>query len=524
MLTALASIIIPLVLLVLLRMPARYGMPVATLAVALLGSAVWGISGQVLVASSLQGIHRAGTIIWILLGALAFLYVMQHTGSIERIKQGFMKVSADMRVQTVLVAFALVSIIEGVSGFGTPAAIAVPLLLALGFRPLTAVVLALMGDSVATSFGALGTPLSVGLSNVEGANLTNIGNTLTIVDSLFAVILPLVLTIVLVLWFGRKSDRRQDIVEILPWTLLVGASYAITAFLGSRLIGIEFTSVVSGAVALIVAVLTARWKIWIPKNVWRHHARAEEQIVRHQQPTMSLGLAGLPYVLIIMLLLVQRTLPIAKDFSQSVLNLSWNGILGFENISSVWYLLYSPGTILLLVAVLTLVLHGVKWRVVAKSSRETMRATGLATLALVPTLIMVQIFANSGLNDNGLLSMPNYIAKSFAEALGPIWLAVAPLLGTLTAFITGSSTVSSLTIAQIQYGVAVQLNLPTDLALAQQISGANAGNVIAIHNVVAASAVAGMHHQEGRVIRHTMPVVLIYLTCTVIVSLLVLIF
>lgn len=517
LLTAFSAIILPLVLIVVLRMPARRAMIISALAVALLGSVVWGMGGIELAASALQGAHRAVTILWILLGAILFLYTMQSTGAVERIKQGFMKISPDMRVQTVIVAFGFVAMIEGVSGFGTPAAIAVPLLIALGFRPMASVVLALMGDSAPTSFGAVGTPILVGLGNVAQADKSQVGMNLAMIDSLFALVLPLGLVVVLVLWFGRKSERWRDIWEILPWALTVGLVYAITAIVSSRIVGIEFTSILSGAVALSFAIATSRFGILTPKNIWRHHAAEEEREIVYAEPTNSLVKAWLPYVLVVGLLLVQRVIPVVREFLTNIADTSWNNILGFEQVSSAWAILMSPGTVLCLVALVAAVMYRQSRQDFRKSLDQTARTVALSALALVPTLVMVQIFVNSGLNSSGLVSMPNYIAHAFAEYLAPIWVMASPIIGTLTAFIMGSSTVSTLTMSPVQASVAAQLGIPIDMAMAQQISGANAGNIIAIHNVVAAATVAGLHHQEYRIIRHTMPMVGVYLLCSILV-------
>ena len=526
LLVAFSAIVIPLVLIVFLRVPAKYSMPISALAVALFGVTVWGMSDSAVAASGLQGIHRAATIIWILAGALLFLYVMQKTGAMLRIKQGFFRITTDMRVQVVLVAFGFVAIIEGVSGFGTPAAIAVPLLVALGFHPLSSVVLALIGDSVPTSFGALGTPLTVGLSNIPddtGRLLGDVAGKIVVIDSLYAVVLPVLLVAVLVVAFGRKSERRKDIVEVLPWTLAMGGVYAATAFAAQKLLGFEFTSVVAGVVTLLAGVVTARYNILQPKTPWRHHAMEEDENI-DDKPTMPLVKAWLPYGLIVGLLLVQRLVPAVRDISQTVLDWSWENIFGFATIASQWHVLYSPGTTLLVVAVVTACI----FPGVVSTMTDALRHTGktvLATgIALVATLVMVQVFANSGINEHGLSSMPVYIAESLAHALGPVWLAVAPFLGTIAAFIMGSSTISTLTMSPVQFGVASQLGIPVDIAMAQQVSGANAGNIIAIHNTVAALAVSGLHHQEWRAIRHTLPAVGVYLLCTVTLSLVVMAF
>lgn len=523
LLVAFAAIVIPLFLLVVLRIPAKYAMTVAALSVALLGATVWGMGGQVLLASSFQGLHRALTIIWILTGALLLLYVMQKTGAMDRIKHGFFKVSPDMRVQVVLIAFAFVAILEGVSGFGTPAAITVPLLVALGFRPMASVVLALAGDSVPTTFGALGTPLLIGLSNVP-----NYGDTLiqsvamktAIIDSLFGVLLPLILTITLITWFGRKRERMRDIGEILPWSLLVGASYVIATIAAVIFLKVEFASVLGGISALLVGIVTAKHGILQPQQTWRHHAATDKKTIKLKQPNMSLFRAWLPYGLVIGLLFIQRSIPLISDFSQSFADASWINILGIENISSQWQVLYSPGSVLMFGAIISALMFRKRLATLVSAARATLKSVATASIALGATLVMVQMFVNSGYNSNQFEAMPVYIAEVLAATFGSIWLSVAPFLGMIAAFIMGSSTVSTLTLAPVQQSAALSAGLPPDVVLAQQISGANAGNSIAVHNVVAASTVSGLHHQEGRIIRHTLPVALFYCVCTVLMTLL----
>ncbi len=514
LLAALSAIAVPLILVALFRLPARIGMPISAVCVALVALFIWKMPESALVASTLQGAHRALTILWILVGALLLLNVLRRTGALERIKRDFHALSPDMRVQAVLVAFAFVCLVEGVSGFGTPAAIAVPILLALGFRPLAAVVLALAGNAVATSFGAVGTPLLVGLENVPDINdqmIREVGQLITSGDLLVGLLLPTGLASVLIIFFGRKERRLRDILEILPWTLTVGAVYSGSALALPWLIGPEFVSIISASLALIIGALLAGRGWLLPAQVWRHHTNEEAIDLLPDNKRMNSFKAWLPYILVIAILLVQRAVPSIKTWSQSVLDLSWHSILGFEQISSAWTVLLSPGTVLIIVALVALWIG----RTNPRQLKETFGSVGkgilISALALVPTLMMVQIFINSGINDDGLLSMPAYIGHELASLFGSYWLAAAPPLGTITAFITGSSTVSTLTMAPVQFEIASQAGLPENLVLAAHISGSNAGNMIAIHNVVAASVVAGLAHREGSIIRRILPITGVYL-------------
>ena len=141
-LLALIAIVLPLVLLMVFRLPARTTMIISMLVVAAIAFAVWQMTPLALGASALQGTHRALTIGLILFGAITLVKTMQATGAMDRIKLGLHAISPDMRVQTIVVAFSFIALLEGMSGFGTPAIIAAPLLMVLGFRPIAAAVLA----------------------------------------------------------------------------------------------------------------------------------------------------------------------------------------------------------------------------------------------------------------------------------------------------------------------------------------------------------------------------------------------
>ena len=123
---------------------------------------------------------------------------------------------------------------------------------------------------------------------------------------------------------------------------------------------------------------------------------------------------------------------------------------------------------------------------------------------------MVHVFINSGINAHDLISMPEYIAKNMANTLGPVWLFVAPFLGALGSFITGSATVSTLTFSPIQLNIANSIGADPFIVLAAQIIGAAAGNMICVHNVVAVCAVVNMPGKEGSVIRKTLGPALLY--------------
>lgn len=521
LLAASSAIILPLLLLALFKMSAKYAMSLAALVLAMIALAMWDMSPLAVGASALQGVHRAVTIIWILIGALALLHTVQRTGAVERIREGFMTITEDMRLQAVIVGFAFLSLIEGASGFGTPAVVVAPLLIALGFRPVVAASVALISDTVACTFGAVGTPLIVGLENVStySPELVNeVARLITVFDLMIGSVLPLALVYVLVMWFAKDKHLRnwQHVCAVAPWALMVGVVYSVTSFIVVRLLGVEFAAIIAGSVALVASIASAKYRLLLPhQEVWRDdHSGAtgasRAQRTSDSKASMTLLQAWSPYLFIVVLLLISRTVMPIRDFLLIHIDLSWSNILGFESISSAWQILYSPGTILLLAALLASLVQSRSTTAVMRSLRSSLVVAVGAALALVPTLVMVQIFTNSGINTSGLQSMPVLIGEALAGVAGESWLFVAPLLGGLGAFIAGSATVSNLTMASVQEGAGASADLPLVLVLAMQVLGAVAGNIIAIHNVVAAAAVVGLAHREGYIIRRVLPAAAIY--------------
>ncbi len=521
---ALLAIIVPLVTVVVLRLPARIGMSISAVVVTLAAVLFWQMTGLAVAASVAQAVHRALSILLILFGAILLLKTLEKTGSLAAIKQSFHTISPDMRVQAVLVAFAFVSLMEGISGFGTPAVVAAPILLALGFPPLAAAALALLGDTVGCTFGAVGTPLIVGLENVSlySENLTwLVGAQVAMFDLLIGTLLPLGLTSLLIFSFGNQTRRGKwyALRQIAPWALLVGMTYSVSAFLIVRLIGPEFTAIIAGALALLVGIVTAKRNIWIPQQTWQLSNTANTT----EKPASKLPLwrAWLPYGIVIGLLLLTRTVPTLKQFANSILNASWHGIFGIDSISSSWGMLYSPGTILIIGALVAASLHKKPFTTLRKASLDAAATVIGAMTALVPTLVMVQVFTNSGVNTSGLTAMPIFIGHELAAMFGSIWTVCAPLLGSIGAFIAGSATVSTLTLGPVQESIAGSTGLPIIIVLALHMVGAAAGNIIAIHNVVAVSTVAGLKHKEGYIMRKLIVPMMVYVGVAAMIGLVV---
>ena len=158
---------------------------------------------------------------------------------------------------------------------------------------------------------------------------------------------------------------------------------------------------------------------------------------------------------------------------------------------------------MILAAVLSVWIQKANKNNIKTASITSLKNVKGAALALIPTLALVQIFSNSGLNAGDLDSMPIYLATFLGERLNGIWIILAPFVGELGSFITGSATVSTLTFSPVQYQIAMQYGLNTELILSLQLMGGAVGNMICVHNVVSVSTVVKTEGQEGFIIKKT---------------------
>lgn len=512
-------ILLPFLFLVLLKWGAKKGMFVSSIIFIAVAYVVWGMGIDIIGASIIQGAHKAITILFILFGAIMLLKILTYTGSMEIIKKGFQQISDDKRIQAVIIGVLFVALIEGAAGFGTPAVVAGPLLMTLGFSPISAAVIALIGDSVPVSFGAVGTPVIVGLGNIPGAGAGFFGRIaayITRTDTVMMVLLPTIIVFVLTMNFGKKKELKSTL-EILPWTLMIGGVYAIVAILCAILLGPEFISILTPILTLGVAAITAKNKILLPRNsTWEMKSNDGDKPVKVEEfegviySTKNLILAWVPYLLLVALLIATRVIKPLKAFALTAIDFGIKNIMG-QGIGSSWQVLYSPGAILLIAGLTALGVSTSKSKniILKRSFFDTMGSVKNAAIVLVFTLALVQTFVNSA-NSVVDTSMPSYLSNVLAGIFEQSWIFIAPFLGIIGSFITGSATVSTLTFSSIQYQVSQTVGINSFVVLAMQVIGGAAGNMICIHNVVAAATVVGLVDKEGEIIKKTLPPVLFY--------------
>ncbi|MFY9074371.1 lactate permease [Malaciobacter mytili] len=520
-------IFIAAILLIGLRLPAKKAMPVVYVATALVALFVWEVSFNRVLASTIQGLLITVAVLWIIFGAILLLNTLKHSGAIAVIRQGFNNISPDRRVQVIIIAWLFGSFIEGASGFGTPAAIAAPLLVAIGFPAMAAVMVGMMIQSTPVSFGAVGTPILIGVN--KGLDSEGISSTLqtlgsswdvylqiitsevAIVHAVTGTVIPLFMVVMLTRFFGKNKSWTEGL-SILPFAIFAGLAFTVPYALTGIFLGAEFPSLIGALIGLPIVTFAAKKGFLIPKSTWDFAPKEEWPIhwvskleikldAMSAKVPMSLTKAWIPYVLVAIILVITRVSSEAKAFVSSLI-IPFKNILG-EGLGYTIAPLYLPGGILVFVVLVTFFLHKMEFKELKEAVSESSKVMLGAGFVLIFTIPLVRILINSGVNASGFDSMPVAMANFVATSVGDIYPLFAPMVGALGAFIAGSNTVSNMMLSQFQFGVAEALTISTAFMVALQAVGAAAGNMIAIHNVVAASATVGLLDQEGETLRRT---------------------
>lgn len=527
-LLAFMPIALSAILLIGLHWPAKKAMPVVYTVTAAIAFFAWEMSFNRIVASSIQGLMITIAVLWIIFGAIMLLNTLQHSGAILRIRAGFTNISPDRRVQAIIIAWLFGCFIEGASGFGTPAAIAAPLLVAIGFPAISAVMIGMMIQSTPVSFGAVGTPIIIGVSSgLDKSNLTEqliangssweqflrlITSEVAVGHAIVGTLMPLFMVVMLTRFFGQNKSWKEGF-EIAPFAIFAGLAFTLPYALTGIFLGPEFPSLIGALVGMAIVVPLAKRGFLMPKKAWDFAPKEQwpahwlgkisfKQDNNQANKSMSLTRAWLPYLLVAIILVLSRVSTEFKALLKS-LSFGFSNILGEVGISASVQPLYLPGGILFFVCILTLFLHQMKFKQVVDAAKQSTTTLVGAGFVLIFTIPMVRILINSGVNGADLAAMPVAMASFVAQTFGDLYPLFAPSIGALGAFIAGSNTVSNMMLSQFQFEVANALSVSGALLVALQAIGAAAGNMIAIHNVVAASATVGLLGQEGRTLRKT---------------------
>ena len=544
-LMALLPILVVAVLLVGLRWPASRAMPISYSTAAILALLVWRIPALQVTAATLKGLMIAATLLFIIFGAILLLNTLQESGGLATIRKGFVDISPDRRVQVIIIAWLFGSFIEGSAGFGTPAAVAVPLLVGLRFPAMAAVVAGMIIQSTPVSFGALGTPILVGVSKGLGndpavlefaraqnlvdaagavdrdALLAMIGAKVALIHAAVGTLVPLFVVSLMTRFFGERRSLLDGL-RIWRFALFAALSMTVPYVLVANFLGPEFPSLIGALVGLAIVVTAARKGFLIPKkeDAWDFPSKSAWEPawsgsvdIRASEPDGSISLmrAWAPYLLVAVLLVVTRVpvLGIKGLLTADSVTFADDTFLS-TSVNVKLQPLYLPGVIFIIVALVTSMLHKMSRTSCGRAWQTSWKTMLRASVALIFTVPMVQVFIHSDSGAAELLKMPTVLAEGVASLAQGAWPLVAPTMGGFGAFVAGSNTVSNMMFSLFQFGVGERIGVDPSWIVALQAVGGAAGNIICVHNVVAASAVVGLVGKEGLIIRKTLPAFLYY--------------
>ncbi|ACG74286.1 L-lactate transport [Anaeromyxobacter sp. K] len=469
-----------------------YGMPASMAGAAALNGAAFGLL----------------PIGWIVLNAIFVYDITVRTGKFEVVKETIAGLASDRRIQVLLIGFSFGAFIEGAAGFGTPVAISAAMLIGLGFKPLPAAGLALIGNTAPVAYGALGTPI-ITLAKVTGLNELALSAMTGRQLPLFSLIVPF--------WLVWAMSGFRGMVEVWPACLVAGLFFAVPQFVVSNFYGPSLVDIVAAAVSLLAMYLLL--KVWQPRTVWRFHderdadaALAARKSVgaaaTHRAPTAAEGLvAWLPWI-ILSVFVFAWGLPSVKAWMNGIFNPTWevpflhnlvhkappvSKALAPEAAKYSLNLLSATGTGLLL--------SGVVSGLVLKLGPGALLRTYLGTLKRV-RFSLVTIAAMLALGFTTRFSGSDSTMGLAFASTGHLFPFFSPLLGWLGVALTGSDTSSNVLFGNLQVVSAQQIGMNPILAAASNSSGGVMGKMIDAQSIVVASVATGQHGHEGIILRY----------------------
>jgi lactate permease len=501
-------------------MPSTVAFALAALLTYIIRIAFFKTNANLAHAAILSGLLQALTPISIVFGAIFFFVALERSGAMQTLTLWLDGVSRNPIAQLMIVGWSFIFLIEGASGFGTPAALAAPILVGLGFPPLRVAVLCIVMNTVPTSFGAVGTPnwFGFGSLGLAESQLLEIGLKAALMHAVAALVIPVIALRLVVDW--KEIRRNLLFVElaifssVLPMAALATFNY-------------EFPSVVGGAIGLLLTIFLAKHGIGLAEDKASaaglllpgsqstsgpQHPQASTlqraDVLRALTPLIAtvgiLLITRIPFLGLRQLLTSEAgsiSIPLGKlgVFSLSPsLVFQLRGILG-EDLHWSHALLFVPSILPFFVAaVVALILYHCPWSVFRNVAGETFTRLRNPVIALFGALIFVQL-----LKIDGERASTKILGDALATGTGGLWIYVAGFLGALGSFFSGSATISNLTFGPIQLRIAQDLGVSPTTMLAVQSVGAALGNMVAIHNIVAVCAVLGLKDQEGAILKKT---------------------
>ncbi|HET7195309.1 MAG TPA: L-lactate permease [Nocardioides sp.] len=490
--------------------------------------------GQALLSATEGAAFGFFPIMWIVINAIWVYNLTVASGHFDVLRRSFAKVSPDQRIQAVIIAFCFGALLEALAGFGTPVAITVVMLMALGFEPLKAAAVALIANTAPVAFGALATPIvtlaevSSGASNDPGLTVDTLGSMVGRQTPVLAVIVPLVLVLVV---DGKRGARQAW----LP-ALVCGLSFGVAQFVASNYISVPLADIVAALVSAAAVVVLLR--VWQPAEVITADVAEEKIRTQSGAPAPSAGSAGAsasseghvhdsrsdvikayaPYAVIIAIFSIANITAVKEFLAEPpfTYEIDWPGLevlsASGEPLASTTFVfnwLPAAGTLMILAGVITAAILKVSPGRALKAYGETYVELKSAIITVMAVLALAFVMNQSGQTT----SLGLWLAGA-----GGAFAILSPILGWIGVAVTGSDTSSNALFGALQVQTAKEAGLDQVLMAAANSSGGVLGKMISPQNLAIAAAAVGMAGREGDIFRKVIgwSLVLLVFMCVIV--------
>ncbi len=433
---------------------------------------------------------------WIVFTAILLYRITVETGKFEIIKNSIGSLTADRRLQALLIAFAFGAFIEGAAGFGTPVAVAAAMLTGLGFSPFYAAAICLLANTAPVAFGSIGTPVLT-LATVTGLPLERLSAAVGRICAPISLWVPAYLIAVMGGW---RAMRR-----VLAPVAACGVTFALTQFLVSNYVGPQLTDILSSLAT--IGVLVVLLVLWKPKDSFTLEGNHAPQPETVRYPAREVLLAWCPYAILVVMVLLWGLFKARLD--SVTLVFPWPGlhelVMQMPPVAAAptpYRALYrfewlaAPGTACLIASVLAALLLRMSparfWKVVAETARQLF----FSELTIASVLGLAFLMNYSGATAT--------LGLAFA-ATGVLFPFFSALLGWLGVFLTGSDTSANALFGNLQVVTAGRLGMSPVLMAASNSSGGVMGKMISLQSIAVAAAATGMaSSEEAKLFRFTL--------------------
>lgn len=478
--------------------------------------------GQALLSASEGAAFGFFPILWIVINAIWVYNLTVVSGHFDVLRRSMERVSPDMRIQAIIVAFCFGALLEALAGFGTPVAVTVVMLMALGFRPLRAAAVALIANTAPVAYGALATPIVTLGTVTSGAvadprlNTDTLGAMVGRQTPILAVVVPLVLVAVV--------DGRRGVRQTWPVAVVAGLTFGVGQFVASNYVSVPLTDIIAALVSAAAVVLLLR--VWRPVESPDLHteaapgeptAEAEDRSaaaetvggravrvgargVRRDPPAEVLR-AYAPYLIIIAIFSVANLAPVKKALAGEpwTVVFGWPGLdvlgangkpLSSVNFTFGW--LPAAGTLMILAGILTALVLRVRPGAALRAYGRTYVELRHAIVTVMAVLALAYVLNQSG---------QTATLGAFFAAAGGVFVFLSSILGWIGVAVTGSDTSSNALFGALQVQTAVNTGLDPVLLAAANSSGGVLGKMISPQNLAIAASAVGMAGREGDIFR-----------------------